>query len=70
MAARARLPPRSARRTGLLRRLRALSYADGNFWLVYTDVKRFDGDFKDVHNYIATAPTIKTPWSDPIYINS
>ena len=33
-----------------------LSYADGKFWLVYTDVKRFDGDFKDAHNYIVTAP--------------
>jgi xylan 1,4-beta-xylosidase len=29
-----------------------LSYADGKFWLVYTDVKRFDGDFKDAHNHI------------------
>jgi beta-xylosidase len=26
-----------------------LSYADGKFWLVYTDVKRFDGNFKDAH---------------------
>ncbi len=24
-----------------------LSYADGMFWLVYTDVKRLDGNFKD-----------------------
>ena len=47
-----------------------LSYADGKFWLVYTDVKRFDGDFKDAHNYIVTAPTIEAPWSDPIYVNS
>ena len=47
-----------------------LSYADGKFWLVYTDVKRFDGDFKDAHNYIVTAPTIEGPWSDPISIFS
>ena len=47
-----------------------LSYADGKFWLVFTDVKRFDGDFKDAHNYIVTAPTIEAPWSDPIYVNS
>ena len=47
-----------------------LSYADGKFWLVYTDVKRFNGDFKDAHNYIVTAPTIEAPWSDPIYVNS
>ena len=36
-----------------------LSYADGKFWLVFTDVKRFDGDFKDAHNYIVTAPAIE-----------
>lgn len=47
-----------------------LSYADGLFWLVYTDVKRLDGNFKDAHNYIVTAPAIDGPWSDPIYINS
>jgi xylan 1,4-beta-xylosidase len=47
-----------------------LSYADGKFWLVYTDVKRYDGNFKDVHNYIVTAPSITGPWSDPHYVNS
>ena len=47
-----------------------LSYADGLFWLVYTDVKRLDGNFKDTHNYIVTSPTIAGEWSDPIYINS
>ena len=47
-----------------------LSYADGLFWLVYTDVKRLDGNFKDAHNYIVTSPTIGGDWSDPIYVNS
>ncbi len=47
-----------------------LSFADGRFWLVYTDVKRLDGNFKDAHNYIVTAPSIEGPWSDPIYVNS
>jgi len=47
-----------------------LSWADGRFWLVYTDVKRFDGNFKDAHNYIVTAPAIDGPWSDPVYVNS
>lgn len=47
-----------------------LSYADGKFWLVYTDVKRIDGNFKDAHNYIVTAPAIDGPWSDPVYVNS
>ncbi len=47
-----------------------LSHADGRFWLVYTDVKRIDGAFKDAHNYIVTAPAIEGPWSDPVYVNS
>ena len=47
-----------------------LSYADGQYWLVYTDVKRYDGNFKDTHNYIVTAPSITGPWSDPVYVNS
>lgn len=46
-----------------------LSHADGMFWLVYTDVKRYSG-FKDTHNYIVTAPSIEGPWSDPLHVNS
>jgi xylan 1,4-beta-xylosidase len=47
-----------------------LSYADGLFWLVYTNVKRLDGNFKDAHNHIVTAPAIEGPWSDPVHVNS
>ncbi|KAF3390708.1 Beta-xylosidase [Talaromyces pinophilus] len=47
-----------------------LSHDGDKFWLVYTDVKRKDGSFKDAHNYIVTAPKIEGPWSDPIYVNS
>jgi len=47
-----------------------LSHDGEKFWLVYTDVKRKDGSFKDAHNYIVTAPSIEGPWSDPIYVNS
>lgn len=47
-----------------------LSHAEGKFWLVYTDVKRYSGNFKDTHNYIVTAPAIEGPWSDPVYVNS
>ncbi|HEV7304846.1 glycoside hydrolase family 43 protein [Ensifer sp.] len=47
-----------------------LSYDDGLFWLVYTDVKRFDGNFKDAHNYIVTAEAVEASWSDPVYVNS
>jgi len=47
-----------------------LTHDGSKFWLVYTDVKRKDGSFKDSHNYIVTADAITGPWSDPIYTNS
>jgi len=47
-----------------------LSYADGLFWLCYTDVRRFDGNFKDTHNYLTTSASIDGEWADPIYLNS
>ena len=43
----------------------ALSYADGQFWLVYTDVKITEGAFKDMTNYL-TATDIRGPWTDPV----
>ncbi|PGL72861.1 glycoside hydrolase family 43 protein [Bacillus sp. AFS055030] len=48
----------------------ALSYRDGQFWLIYTDVKVVEGQWKDCHNYLATCETIDGEWSDPIYLNS
>ena len=47
-----------------------LSHADGRFWLVYTDVKRYDGALRDMHNYITTCDTIDGRWSDPVHVNS
>ncbi|PTT88931.1 glycoside hydrolase 43 family protein, partial [Pelomonas sp. HMWF004] len=47
-----------------------LSYAQGQFWLIYTDVRSTIGAFKDTHNYLVTAPSIDGPWSEPIYLNS
>lgn len=47
-----------------------LSYAGGQFWLIYTDVRSTIGAFKDTHNYLVTAPSIDGPWSEPIYLNS
>lgn len=46
-----------------------LSYADGKFWLVYSDVKVTEGSFKDCTNYLTTAENIMGPWSDPIKLN-
>lgn len=47
-----------------------LSYADGLFYLIYTNVKRFDGNFKDWPNDLTTCATIDGEWSDPVYLNS
>lgn len=47
-----------------------LSWADGWFWLVYTDVKRLDGAYKDAHNYITRCRSIDGAWEDPYRVNS
>lgn len=48
-----------------------LSYSDGLFWLIYTNVRSWNsGPWKDTPNYLTTAPSIEGPWSDPIYLNS
>ena len=48
----------------------ALSYADGKFWLAYTNTKRFDGDFKDTPNYLTSCETIDGEWESPTYLNA
>ena len=56
-----------------------LTFADGLFHLVYTDVKRYGrttvggasgASLRDFHNYLVTCPTIDGEWSDPVYLNS
>uniref|UniRef100_Q01US6 Alpha-N-arabinofuranosidase n=1 Tax=Solibacter usitatus (strain Ellin6076) TaxID=234267 RepID=Q01US6_SOLUE len=56
-----------------------LSYSEGLFYLVYTDVKRYGrttqggnsgASLRDLHNYIVTSPRIDGEWSDPVYVNS
>jgi xylan 1,4-beta-xylosidase len=47
-----------------------LTWHDGLFYLCYTVVRRFDGNFKDTHNYLTTCATIDGEWSDPVYLNS
>ena len=46
-----------------------LSYADGKFWLVYTDVKSY-APFKDTLNYVITADDIRGPWSEPHFLTA
>jgi len=47
-----------------------LTYRDGLFYLVYTIVRSRTGSFKDLHNYVITAPDVHGPWSDPVYLNA
>lgn len=47
-----------------------LSYDNGVFYLIYTDVKALNGIWHDTHNYLVTSTDICGEWSDPIYLNS
>ncbi|MFZ0266831.1 glycoside hydrolase family 43 protein, partial [Caulobacter sp.] len=56
-----------------------LTHADGKFWLIFTDVKRYGrttvggasgASLRDFHNYLVTADSIEGPWSDPVFLNS
>ena len=56
-----------------------LTHADGLFWLIYTDVKRYGrttvggaggASLRDFHNYLVTSPRIDGGWSDPVPLNS
>ncbi|MBN2092629.1 glycoside hydrolase family 43 protein [candidate division KSB1 bacterium] len=47
-----------------------LSFGNGTFYLIYTDVKTFKGIFKDAHNYLVTTNDICGDWSEPVYLNS
>lgn len=47
-----------------------LTYSDGLFYLVYSDLKNHKSPYKDSHNYLITAKNINGPWSEPIYLNS
>ncbi|HVO34773.1 MAG TPA: glycoside hydrolase family 43 protein [Gemmatimonadales bacterium] len=56
-----------------------LTWADGRFWLVYTDVKRYartsvasaaGATMRDFHNYLVTSDRIDGDWSEPVHLNS
>jgi xylan 1,4-beta-xylosidase len=48
----------------------ALSWHDGYFWLVYTNMQHFAGSFKDARNYLICAPTIHGPWTEPVFLHA
>lgn len=47
----------------------SLFYYDGFFWLIYMDVKCYDGYYKDIYNYLVIVLSIEGFWSDVIYFN-
>src|SRR6476469_6602263 len=56
-----------------------LTFANGRFYLLYTDVKRYGcttvagasgASLRDFHNYLVTSTEIDGEWSDPVYLNS
>lgn len=50
----------------------SLSHADGQFWLIYTNVVTtgMGRPFKDPHVYLVTADHIEGPWSEPVRLDS
>lgn len=48
----------------------SLSYSNGTYFLVYTDVKTKKGRYYNNHNYLVYTDDIYGEWSDPIYLNS
>lgn len=47
-----------------------LSYHEGTFYLVYSNVRSFDGVWKDTPNFLVTTQDILGDWSDPIFLSS
>lgn len=47
-----------------------LSYDNGVFYLVYTNVRTHWYEFMDCHNYLVTATDIRGEWSEPVYLQS
>lgn len=50
----------------------SMSFHDGKFWLVYTNVRYWGKaqPFKDIGIFLITAENILGPWSEPVRLNS
>ena len=46
-----------------------LTWDRGLFYLAYTVVNTGEHRFKDTDNYVITAPDIRGPWSEPVFVN-
>ena len=47
-----------------------LSYDQGQFYLVYSNVKTFHGPWLDTPNYLVSSDDIAGDWSEPVFLNS
>lgn len=49
-----------------------MSYKDGVFYLMFTNVRSFDGHWamKDTPNYLVTTDDIMGDWSEPVFLNA
>lgn len=47
-----------------------LSYVDGRYHLVYTDVASLSGGYWDSQNYLVTAADLAGPWTDPVALHA
>ena len=47
-----------------------LTYARDQFYLVYSQVRSFDGMWKDTPNFLITSDNIEGPWSSPIFLSA
>ena len=47
-----------------------ISFRDGVYYLVYTDVKTQTMGYYNTPNYLVWSETPRGPWSDPVYLNS
>jgi xylan 1,4-beta-xylosidase len=50
----------------------SLSFADGRFWLIYTNIRGtgMGKPFKDIGIFLTTAKDIHGPWSEPVTLNA
>lgn len=50
----------------------SMSYADGKFWLIYTNIRNtgMGRPFKDIKIFLTTAEDILGPWSEPTELDS
>ena len=47
-----------------------LSYDKGTYFLVFSNVRSFDGVWKDTPNYLVTTDDISGDWSEPVFLSS